>query len=94
MIRSLHRLPITLVLLEILGGAAAGGAEVYLPAIGGSGGGQFLAPCPDGQNLTGFELRAGNDIDVARLLCITAYSSGSVNAVLTGSSFVYVQGAD
>ncbi len=58
----------------------ANAAQNFLPPIGGSGGGQFLAPCPEGQDLTGFELRAGDDIDAIRALCVTAYSTGSVTA--------------
>ena len=53
-------------------------AESYMPAIGGGGGSQFKAPCPSGQNLTGFELFAGDDIDAIHPLCVSAYSTGSV----------------
>ena len=41
-------------------------AQPYLPQIGGSGGGQFEAPCPNGRTLTGFELRAANYVDAIR----------------------------
>lgn len=47
-------------------------AEAYLPAFGGQGGGQFKAPCNAGEMLTGFELRAGDDIDAIRPVCVTA----------------------
>jgi hypothetical protein len=55
-------------------------AEVYLPVIGGSGGGQFIAPCPQGQNLTGFELRIYDDVDAIRPLCVYAYGPNKISA--------------
>ena len=68
----------------------ANAAENYLPPIGGTGGGQFIAPCPAGQNLAGFELRAGDDIDAIHPLCVSAYSTGSVTApqLTEGSGFL------
>ena len=65
-------------------------AESYMPAIGGGGGSQFIAPCPSGQNLTGFELRAGDDIDAIHPLCVSAYSTGSVTGpqLTEGSALV------
>ena len=53
-------------------------AENYLPPIGGSGGAQFISLCWAGQELSGFELRAGDDIDAIRPLCVSAYTTGSV----------------
>jgi hypothetical protein len=44
-----------------------------LPPIGGTGGGQFIARCAGNELLNGFELRAGDDVDAIRPLCITAY---------------------
>jgi hypothetical protein len=41
--------------------------------------GPFGAPSPPA-NLAGFELRAGDDIDAIRPLCVRAYSTGSVTA--------------
>jgi hypothetical protein len=89
----MNRLPLSVlpqgVMVLLLSCAAFPGraAATYLPAIGGSGGGQFFAPCPAGQNLTGFELRAGDDVDAIRSLCITNYSSGSVTGpMLTDGS--------
>jgi len=74
--------PLNLSLAVLLPLAAASltvhAAESYMPAIGGGGGSQFKAPCPSGQNLTGFELRAGDDIDAIHPLCVSAYSTGSV----------------
>jgi hypothetical protein len=39
--------------------------------VGGPGGSEFEARCPDGKLLGGFELRAGDDIDAIRPLCRT-----------------------
>src|SRR5262245_32212513 len=47
-------------------------ADVALGAYGGGGGGPFSARCPRGQLLTGFELRAGDQVDAIRPLCVTA----------------------
>jgi hypothetical protein len=47
-------------------------ADSYLPAFGGSGGGQFRLRCADSELLTGVELRAGDDIDAIRALCVQA----------------------
>jgi hypothetical protein len=55
-------------------------AEAYLPAIGGSGGGQFKVPCPQGQNLMGFELRTGDDVDAIRPVCVISYGPIKFNA--------------
>jgi hypothetical protein len=46
--------------------------DAVLPPIGGGGGGQFVARCPQGEVLTGFDLRAGDDIDAIRPICIPA----------------------
>lgn len=82
MIRLRHpvRLALTLLISCVGGMGGAVAAEVFLPAVGGRGGSQFLAPCPAGQSLAGFELRAGDDVDAIRPLCVTAYSSGSVTS--------------
>src|SRR5260370_6422379 len=48
-------------------------ADATLPPIGGGGGGQFMARCPQGQLLAGFELRTGDDVDAIRPLCVTVY---------------------
>ncbi len=47
-------------------------AQSYLSALGGPGGGQFKAPCISGGMLNGFELRAGDDVDAIRPVCIAA----------------------
>jgi hypothetical protein len=48
-------------------------ADAIRQPIGGSGGSQFVARCQQGQHLTGFELRVGNDVDAIRPICVTAY---------------------
>jgi hypothetical protein len=46
--------------------------DAILPPIGGDGGSPFVARCPQGEVLTGFDLRAGDDIDAVRPICIPA----------------------
>jgi hypothetical protein len=58
--------------------------DVILPPIGGSGGGQFVARCPQGQFLTGFELRTGDDVDAIRPICVTAYGPADVGPFVPG----------
>jgi hypothetical protein len=76
----------------LFAGCFAGGvrAESYLPAMGGGGGGQFKAPCPDGQNLNGFELRAGDDVDAIRPACVISYGpiAATAPALTTDSGLV------
>jgi len=48
-------------------------ADDFLPKLGGRGGSQFNALCPEGQNLTGFQLRTGDDINAIRPVCAVAY---------------------
>jgi hypothetical protein len=50
-------------------------AESYIGILGGPGGGQFDAPCPSSENLIGFELRAGDDVDAIRPVCGKAYDA-------------------
>lgn len=59
-----------LVLAAVFPGRAR--ADSYPPAFGGSGGGQFRLRCADSELLTGVELRAGDDIDAIRPLCVQA----------------------
>ena len=70
-------------------------AESYLPVMGGGGGGQFKAPCPDGQNLNGFELRAGDDVDAIRPACVVSYGpiAATAPALTTDSGLVAGTGA-
>jgi hypothetical protein len=62
-------------------------ADVFLDPVGGPGGSQFRARCADGELLTGVELRAGNDIDAIRPLCVQAFGPAETNtpAFTTGS---------
>jgi hypothetical protein len=61
---------VLLVIALLAGVAGAVRADTYLPPLGGKGGGQFITPCPPGQNLIGFQLRAGDDIDAIRPACV------------------------
>ena len=66
-----HKIALQLVFGCLL--ASAGGraqADSYLPPLGGYGGGQYITPCPAGQNLGGFQLRTGDDVDAMRPACV------------------------
>lgn len=52
--------------------------DASLPLLGGEGGGFFSARCPQGQLLTGFELRTGDDVDAIRPICVVAYGRAEV----------------
>jgi hypothetical protein len=54
--------------------------DAILPPIGGSGGGQFVARCQQGQFLTGFDLRTGAVVDAIRPLCVPAYGPADVGS--------------
>ena len=54
-------------------------ADDYLQPIGGPGGGRFEAHCPVHQFLAGFELRAADDVDAIRPLCVVAYGPRNVS---------------
>ncbi len=43
--------------------------DVVLAPIGGSGGGGFDARCPKGELLSGFDVRAADDVDSIAPLC-------------------------
>ena len=47
------------------------GYESPLPPLGGDGGGQFTARCPQNQYLAGVRLRVGDDVDAILPLCRT-----------------------
>lgn len=49
-----------------------------LDPIGGPGGGYFVAYCPGGHLLTGFQLWTGDDVDAILPLCVTAYGPADV----------------
>ena len=51
---------------------------IPLTPIGGGGGGNFAARCPQGQLLTGFELRVGDDVDAIRPICVAAYGPAEI----------------
>jgi hypothetical protein len=63
-----------------------------LPPIGGRGGAQFIARCTGNDLLTGFELRAGDDIDAIRPLCVAAYGPRDTSAapLTKGSGLVTI----
>jgi len=46
--------------------------------LGGNGGIQFVARCPQGQLLTGFELRVGDTVDSIRPICVAAYGPNDI----------------
>jgi hypothetical protein len=56
-------------------------SSVILPPIGGDGGAQFIARCPQGQLLAGFELHAGDVVDAIRPLCVAAYGPADVGPI-------------
>src|SRR5713101_8744234 len=58
--------------------------DVMLPPLGGDGGSQFVARCPQGQFLTGFELRTGADVDAIRPICVAAYGPAEVGPLVPG----------
>jgi hypothetical protein len=71
---------IVLLVMALLAGVAGEArADTYLPALGGDGGGQYISPCPPGQNLTGFQLRVGDDIDAIRPACAISLGPNVVN---------------
>lgn len=66
-------------LFFVLSGQAQ--TDAILPPIGGPGGGQFVARCPRGQFLTGFELQTGDDVDAIRPLCVIAFGPEEVGTI-------------
>lgn len=80
-------------LLALLAGCAGNvGAEEYLPAIGGNGGSQFKQPCAGNENLTGFELRAGDDIDAIRPVCVVSSGPSAISAPALTEGSGLIQG--
>ena len=61
------------VAMQLVAISAQAQTDAIMPPVGGPGGGQFVARCPQGQYLAGLELRAGDDIDAIRPICIIAY---------------------
>jgi hypothetical protein len=68
---------LVMALLAGVGGKAR--AETYLLPLGGDGGGQYISPCPPGQNLTGLQMRVGDDIDAIRPACAISRGPNVVN---------------
>ncbi len=62
-------------------------ADSRLPQIGGRGGAGFSERCPPGQVLNGFEVRAGDDIDAIRAVCVMPSSPTAVSAPLLSNGF-------
>ncbi|HEV7674775.1 MAG TPA: hypothetical protein VGQ12_09610 [Candidatus Angelobacter sp.] len=96
--RKLYQYLLPLLLLGLLATANAqpsGDAVSYLPPIGGSGGGQFKSPCGATENLMGFELRVGDDVDAIRPVCVVTYGPARINppALTTGSGVVPAPGS-
>jgi hypothetical protein len=87
-LRSRHRRPCARAALAVAVLAAASPqarADVYLDPMGGSGGGAFQAHCPTGQLLAGFELRAADDVDAIRPLCVSARGPRETSAASPSS---------
>src|SRR6187549_2124796 len=63
--------PIRIVLFALLTGPAFAAPDQLVPAMGGLGGGPFLARCEKGDVLNGFDLRTGDDVDWIRPVCVT-----------------------
>jgi hypothetical protein len=62
-------------------------ADSWLPQVGGKGGAQYGERCPQGQILNGFELRAGDDIDAIRAVCVIPSSPTAANAPALTNGF-------
>jgi hypothetical protein len=61
--------------------AAHAQADQILQASGGTGGGQYVARCPAGEVLTGFDLRTGDDVDAIRPLCVAVRGPADVGPI-------------
>jgi hypothetical protein len=55
---------------------SAAWSQAYLEAAGGSGGSKFEQRCPQGEYLTGFEMRVRDDVDAIRPLCFAPVGAG------------------
>lgn len=62
-------------------------ADSYLPQIGGAGGAQYRERCPQGRVLNGFELRAGDNIDAIRAVCVAPSGPATVSAPPLSNGF-------
>jgi hypothetical protein len=61
-------------------------SDQILPPIGGPGGGQYVARCPPGELLAGFDLRTGDDVDALRPLCAVASAPAHAGVLHPSSS--------
>lgn len=69
---------LTAALIAFAGTASA--EDDYLASIGGAGGGVFATRCPAGSLLHGFEIRAADDVDAIRLVCVNAQGPAQFTA--------------
>ena len=81
------RISVVVMLVVIAVIVAPAHADSYLPEVGGNGGAQYRERCAQGQVLNGFELRAGDDIDAIRAVCVTASSPTVVAAPPLSNGF-------
>lgn len=61
--------------------------DAVLSPVGGGGGSQFSARCPQGQLLTGFDLRAGDWVEAIRPICVAAYGPADIGRFEPFSSY-------
>lgn len=66
-------LPFLVAALLLHAQTACAQVDQVLDATGGEGGAQYVARCPAGDVLTGFDLRVGDDVDAIRPLCRAAH---------------------
>lgn len=66
-------------LLSLVSAAPARG-DAFVTAVGGAGGGHFVARCPVGELLAGVELRVGDDVDAVRPVCVRATGPAETSA--------------
>jgi hypothetical protein len=64
--RCLPYVPLAMMLFAL---TAQAQTDTTLPPIGGPGGNRFVARCQQGEMLSGFDLRAGDDVDAIRPIC-------------------------
>jgi hypothetical protein len=69
------------------GASTAASAQVYLPPLGGNGGGQFKSPCAAGQSLAGVELRVADDVDAIRPVCASTYGPTKIGNETVAASW-------
>jgi hypothetical protein len=62
-------------------------ADNMLPLIGGPGGADYKERCHQGEILHGFEVRAGDDIDAIRAVCVAPSSPTAISALPLSNGF-------